>query len=234
MLVANRYDTYPETDFGYARNRDRYPSSDRDRSESAFLGASRYKEDVFADSSYEKARNRTSEEERSRLMNSLERRAEKTRLERSDESRYSFFAANAEAADNNFDRMWDRKHSAEGKSDKRVFDRKKLPFVIAYVVLAFAAVIGVTLSLVDFNGKSMGTARMASKGSVIFAGAENPENAEVSESEAQERKVGGETYVMLKNGEIVAIEIPEIVQKTEEKEKGFDKFCTWLNEQFGG
>ena len=232
MLVANRYDAYTDADVDYGRSRDRY-SFNRDRSDADRFGAGRY-EDRFADSTYESEKLRTSDEDRNRLMNSLERRSSKSRLERSDEARYGSYAANSEAADNNFDRMWDRKHASEQKKEKRFISKKKMPFAIAYIVLAVVAMIGITVSLVDFNAETVKTAKMASKGTAVSASAENQDEMGVSAAEEQQAKIGGETYVMLKNGEIAAIEIPETIQKTEEKEKGFDKFCTWLNDRFGG
>ena len=63
---------------------------------------------------------------------------------------------------------------------------------------------------------------------------EKPEDVAAVEDTIEEQKVGGEGYVLLKSGEIVAVEVPEITEVTEEKEKGFDKFCSWLNKIFGG
>ena len=232
MLVANRYDRYSDADIDCGRNRDRY-SFNRGRVDADRFGAGRC-EDRYSDSYYESEKLRTSDEDRNRLMNSLERRSSKSRLERSDEARYGAYQAITEAADNNFDRMWDRKHASEQKKEKRMISKKKMPFAIAYIVLAVVAMIGVTLSLVDFKAESVKTAKMASTGTAVSASAENQEDPNVSAAEEQQAKIGGETYVMLKNGEIAAIEIPETIQKTEEKEKGFDKFCTWLNDRFGG
>jgi len=38
----------------------------------------------------------------------------------------------------------------------------------------------------------------------------------------------------MKSGELVVVEIPAITEVAEEKETGFDKFCSWLNGIFGG
>ena len=264
MLGANRYDRFTEAEADYARDRDLYSydtdrtdgasfeaddysfrysdrRSDRYGAREQDRYSYRYSDrnsdpdaDRYGDSRYESEKMRTSEADRDRLMNSLERRAARSRTERTDESRYSFMAVNADAADNNFDRMWDRKHATESPKEKKVFNKKSLPFVIAYFVLAIVAVVGVTLSLVDFSTKTVSTAKMASKGTPLSASAENVEESDVSASEAPVEKIGGETYVMLKNGELAKIKIPQISQKTKEEEKGFDKFCTWLNEKFGG
>ncbi len=233
MLVANRYDTFTDSDIAYGNTRSNRFSYDRERSFDDRFTTARIEDDRFGDSYYENERRRTSDEERDRLMNSLERRASKSRLERSDEQRYGFYAENVEAADNNFDRMWDRKYAEEQKPAKKGISKKKMPLAVAYIVLAFVAVLGVTFSLVDFNAKTVKPAKMTSKGIAVSANAENPEETGVSAAE-EETKIGGETYVMLKNGELAEIEIPETVQKTKEEEKGFDKFCTWLNERFGG
>ena len=73
---------------------------------------------------------------------------------------------------------------------------------------------------------------------VLWTGAEEAALAASEVSAAEEEvvvtKEGGEMYVMLKSGELVAVEIPEITEVTKEEEKGFDKFCNWWNGLFGG
>lgn len=218
MLVANRYDTYTRAETAYGDSRS-----------SRFS----YGDDRYSEARYENERMMTSDQERDRLMNSLERKASKSRLERQDENRYNFYASTLEPADNNFDRMWDRKHSSEQKKEKKVFNRKRMPFMVAYLVLALVAVLAVSLSLVDFKAKTITTSKMTATS--VSASAENAQKEGVSAAESEvEEKAGGENYVLTKNGDLVLVEIPESIQRTEEKEKGFDKFCSWLNGAFGG
>ena|GEM_PF-2282482 len=220
MLVADRYDEYTDVNT-YGRSRfDRY---------------SRY-EGMSYDDRYEAERRGTSDAERERLMASLERTGSRSRVvARCEESRYGFRASSYEEADNNYDRMLDRRSERTERKEKKIFNKKKTPLVVAYIVFALVAVLAVTFSLAGMN-KTEEPVEMSATVTSVEASAEEAAVAEnVAEAEESAApQVGGEGYVLLKSGEIVAVEVPEITEVTEEKEKGFDKFCSWLNKIFGG
>lgn len=220
MLVADRYDEYTDVP-AYGRSRfDRYSRYDR----------------ASYDDRYEATRRGTSDAERERLMASLEKRGTRTRVERCDESRYAFYAANSSQAENNYDRMLERRGERCERKEKKVFNKRKTPLVVAYIVFALVAVLAVTLSLAGM-GKTEEPVEMSAVVTPLAASAEESalgEDVAAVEDTIEEQKVGGEGYVLLKSGEIVAVEVPEITEVTEEKEKGFDKFCSWLNKIFGG
>ena len=220
MLVADRYDEYLDTT-SYAGNRSRRAS---------------YYDEANYDDQYETERRGTTDAERERLMNSLERRGTHTRNERRDESRYAFYLQGATVAENNYDRLLQRRASQGTSKEKKVFNKKRTPFVVAYVVFALAAVLAITLSIVGVNKTE--TPVDMSVNAAVEANAEESLVATSDVSAAEEEtpvlKEGGEMYVMLKSGELVAVEIPEITEVTQEEEKGFDKFCSWLKGVFGG
>ena len=221
MFVADRYDEYLDNTSSYAGNRSRRIS---------------YYDETSYDDQYESQRRSTTDADRERLMNSLERRSVRTRNERRDEDRYSFYLQGQQNAENNYDRLL-RKRAEQGTSkEKKVFNKKKVPFVVAYVVFALAAVLAISLSLVGV--KKTETPVDMSVNMTVEASAEEAALAASEVSAAEEEvvvtKEGGEMYVMLKSGELVAVEIPEITEVTKEEEKGFDKFCNWWNGLFGG
>ena len=221
MVVADRYDEYLDTTASYAGNRSRRIS---------------YYADEAYDDRYEADRRVTTDEERERLMNSLERRGSHHRVERRDESRYDYYVRNAAPAENNYDMLLDRRAAQGTSKEKKVLSKKKLPFVVAYVVFAFAAVLAVTLSLVGVK-QTQASVDMSAK-SIVEASAEESlllgEEVSAVQEEAPVVKEGGEVYVMLKTGELIAVEVPEIAETTKEEENWFDKFCNWLNGIFGG
>lgn len=183
---------------------------------------------------YEEDRRRTSSSYRDSLMNSLERPASRSRLERSDDERYGFYMANIDGRENNYDRFWDSKHEkAEAPAPKR---KSKRFFVAAYLIVALVAVIAVTLSVVGIDNRRE-TGMTKTLGSDVYASAEMAEDLDVAASEDTEEvkePAVGENYILLSNGELVPIEIPCQTVAPKEKENGFDKFCNWLNGVFGG
>ena len=187
------------------------------------------------DRRYEEDRNRTSLSYRESLRSDLERPATRSRLERSDADRYSFYMANSVGGESNYDRFWDSKLRKE--SEKPVASpRKKLAFIITYVAIALVAVIAVTLSVLGLSSQQTEEKKLPVI-EPVSASAEVAEDSAVeSEAPVVEEKVeiGGENYVMLKSGEVIAIELPERKEVTKEEEKGFDKVCSWLNGVFGG
>ena len=116
---------------------------------------------------------------------------------------------------------------------KRRRSSRKL-FVAAYLVVAFIAVIAVTLSVVGMGGKE--TTVKKTLGTEVAASAETVEGTGTAASETAEQMTtfGGTNYIMLSSGELTRIEVPEQTQAAKEEEKGFDKFCDWLNGVFGG
>lgn len=212
---------------GYGRNYD-YDALRTDR-----FGSGEYERD------YEAERVRTSDAYRESLMSSLERPATRSRLDRSDERRYGFYMSNIPTGDNNYDKHWDAKHAAEAATQVAKSPKKRLAFIITYVVVAIVALIAVTLSVVGLEEKNVVISKTIDVDPVM-ASAEVTNNDAIitdtvaSESEMQAEEKGGTNCIMLANGEIVEIEIPERIAKTNDKEKGFDKFCTWMNEVFGG
>lgn len=199
----------------------------------------RVRDDRFArydyETRYEEERNRTSDSYRDSLMSSLERPATRSRLERSDEDRFGFYMSNISAGENNYDKYWDAK---QAKQPSKRSSKKKMTFIAAYLAVALVAIIAVTLSVVGVGSKEPVAVKKTLGAETLSASAEVAETAApgLASAESNEEKVvaGGENYIMLKSGEIIAIQVPEQVQATEEEEKGFDKFCSWLNGVFGG
>ena len=191
------------------------------------------------ESNYEIDRNRTSSSYRDSLMNDLERPAAKSRLERADEDRFGFYMANIPTADNNYDRFWDKKHAAEKEQKSAPAPKRKLAFMVTYLVVAVVALIAVTLTVVGMGEKKVVVSKTIESEKPMASAETDVENTSfaavvASEEEAATPAFGGENYILLKDGELVAIELPTRSEKTKEEEKGFDKFCTWLNEVFGG
>ena len=222
MLVADRYNEYLDRTTMYTEDRSR---------RSSYFDRDSY------DDRYEADRRGTSDEERERLMESLERRGTHRRVERRDESRYSYYVATETPAQNNYDRLLDRRAAQGTPKEKKVFNKKKLPFIVAYLVFALAAVIAVTLSVVGISKTEEEPVAMNVVATNLEASAEEPtltENLSAAVEEVPVEKKGGEMYVKLKSGELVAVEVPEITEVTVEEENWFDKVCTWFNGIFGG
>ena len=220
MLVSEREKTAYGAEYDYASLRnDRYGRFDYERT-------------------YEEDRNRTSPSYRDSLMESLERPAMRSRLERSDDDRYGFYMANINAGENNYDRFLDAKHQAEQK-ETVVNPKRRLAFMITYIAVAIVALIAVTLSVVGMGEKKAALVSKTVETDKVLATAETQVEGEVagtvaSEEEAAASVLGGENYILLKNGELVAVEAPQRAAQAKEEEKGFDGFCTWLNDVFGG
>ena len=211
---------------GYAANYD-YEASRSDR-------YSRYD----YERAYEEDRVRTSESYRDSLMSSLERPAMRSRLERADESRYGFYMANINAGENNYDKFWDEKQKKSEKQNASS-SKKRLAFMVTYMVIALVAVIAVTLSVVGTSGKTAVVTKTFEGENMMASAEPNVQTVALTESAAEEEKeapvvVGGENYILLANGEAVEVVLPERAVKAKEEENKFDKFCTWLNGVFGG
>ncbi|HCJ01546.1 MAG TPA: hypothetical protein DIC18_01610 [Clostridiales bacterium] len=182
---------------------------------------------------YEADRLRTSSSYRDSLMESLERPATRTRLERSDEARYSFYMSNIGTAENNYDKFWDRKHANENRPARR---RNNRVFVAAYMLVALIAILAVSLSVIGLGRQET---VMTKNLTPISASAEDGEGeidtgAAALEGTEAPVLLGGENYILLSSGEVVAVEIPSQAKGAKEKQNGFDKFCNWLNGVFGG
>ena len=220
MLVSERERTAYGAEYDYASLRnDRYGRFEYERT-------------------YEEDRNRTSPSYRDSLMESLERPAMRSRLERADDDRYGFYMANINAGENNYDRYWDAKHQAEQK-ETEVNPKRRFAFMVTYIVVAIVALIAVTLSVVGMGEKKTAVVTKTIETEKVLATAETQSGGAAvgtvaSEEEVTASKLGGENYIMLKNGELVAIEAPQRTEAAKEEEKGFDGFCTWLNDVFGG
>ena len=193
------------------------------------------------DSRYEEARMRTSDYDRDSLMSSLERPASRSRLERSDADRYGFYRSNIEVAENNYDRLWDSRRAAESAARSSApKSRKKKAMLVAYLALAFVAVIAVTLSVVGLGDKSEVKSAELVQEPISASAEEVVEQEEAAPVfiplvETQLNTTAStEKYVVLKNGEKISVEVPKRTVETKEEEKGFDKFCSWLNGVFGG
>ena len=189
------------------------------------------------ESVYEEQRSRTSDSYRDSLYNSLERPATRSRVERADENRYGFYMANIADGENNYDKFWDAKHKKDNAEAKPA-TKKRFGFIIAYIVVAVVALIAVTLAVGGTNSNSK-TVVVSKTIDTVSAGAEpeltmgaNGESA--AEDEQNVSLPGGENYIMLANGELVEIVVPERAAQTVEEENGFDKFCNLLNGMFGG
>ena len=189
--------------------------------------------------SYEADRNRTSQSYRDSLYDSLERPASRSRLERADENRYGFYMANIAAGENNYDKFWDAKHAAESqKTTAPKSEKRRFAFILTYVIIALVAVIAVTLAVVGTGSEpavvsktieSETVTATAEVGATVASGAES-----AAEIDKETALPGGENYIMLANGEVFEVVMPEHTAQAEEEENSFDKFCTWLNGVFGG
>ena len=187
------------------------------------------------ESVYEEQRSRTSDSYRDSLYNSLERPATRSRVERADENRYGFYMANIAEGENNYDKFWDARHKKDTEQGAPK-SKKRLGFIVAYIVIAVVALIAVTLAVVGTNSKTVVVSKTIDS---VTAGAEpdlalgaNGESA--AEEEAKVELPGGENYIMLANGELLEIVAPERAAQAVEEENGFDKFCNLLNGMFGG
>ena len=185
------------------------------------------------ESRYEDERNRTSSSQRDSLQSSLERPATRSRLERADDARYGSYRATASYNENNYDRYFDSKQKVTERPA-----RKRRSLMVAYLAVALVAVIAVTVAVLGLGEKQV----VETKPLTVEALTASAENAaisavDVSAAETIEEEapaIGGENYIMLKSGELVAVEIPEQTIVPSEEEKGFDKLCSWLNGVFGG
>lgn len=224
MMVSERERTAYGAEYDYASLRnDRYARYDYDRS-------------------YEEERNRTSQSYRDSLMDSLERPANRSRLERADENRYGFYMQNINAGENNYDKFWDAKQNKQSNQpEQKDNHNKRLAFLVTYIVIAVVALVAVTLSVVGLGDKTttIVSKKVETETVTVMANAETDDvilagivAAEQEEEEAS--VVGGQNYIMLKSGEVVAVEAPQRAQEAKEEEGGFDKFCNWLNNVFGG
>ena len=184
------------------------------------------------DRSYEEDRNRTSSSYRDSLESSLERSASRTRLERADDARYRCYRDTAVGEETNYDRFLESKHRrSEGGR------RRTRTMIAVFLLIAFVAVIAVTMSVISVSEPTI----VETQPMVVESLAANAEgalladvNASAAETIVETVAVGGDKYIMLKSGELVAIEIPAQSFVTAEEEKGFDKLCSWLNGVFGG
>ncbi len=220
MMVSERERTAYGAEYDYASLRsDRYARYDYDRS-------------------YEEERNRTSQSYRDSLMDSLERPANRSRLERADENRYGFYMQNINAGENNYDKFWDAKQNKQQPEQNKTHN-KRLAFLVTYIVIAVVALVAVTLSVVGLGDKTTTIVSKKVETETLTANAEtdNVILAGIAASEQEQEEAsfgGGENYIMLKSGEVVAVEAPQRAQEAKEEEGGFDKFCNWLNNVFGG
>ena len=223
MLVSERervgYDDNYDYDYNYNRGRDNH---------SAYYDY---------ESRYEEEKGHTSSSYRESLMSSLERPAARSRLERADDDRYDFYRTNIDSSENNYDRFLERR---ERKSaTKKSVQKKKISFVAAYIAIAIIAVIAVTLSAVGIGKEEQTVAKKSFSIDTLSASAEVLDSSEAlsaqAEMEVPEEKplIGGENYIFV-NGQFIEIEVPEEPKAAKEEEKGFDKFCSWLNGVFGG
>ena len=210
-----RYDDY---DYDYRAREDRFERYDYE-------------------SEYEEERNHTSSSYRDSLMSSLERPSSRSRLERTDDARYGFYRSNIEASDNNYDRFWDSKR--QESAEKAPVRKRKFPFVAAYIAIALVAIIAVTLSVLGTGSADQTVVKKNLSIEPLSASAESAtdeKSISLAALEAEEEvieSVGGENYIMV-NGELLEIAVPEQQKVAKEEEKGFDKFCSWLNGVFGG
>ena len=192
---------------------------------------------------YDMDRDRTSPMRRDALMYSLERPASRSRLERTDENRYGFYMANIGVGENNYDKYWDEKHKSDNVDKNSARPKKRLAFMLTYIIVAIVALIAVTLSVVGLGEKTVVVSKRVETDTIVASAESNvntgiAESAQIQEEEetaaVSGSEVSGINYIILANGELVEIEKPDRTVKAEEKEKGFDKFCTWLNGVFGG
>lgn len=183
---------------------------------------------------YDEARNRTSVSYRDSLQSSLERPSARPRLERADEARFECYRATAKASSgNNYDRLLERKQRS---SVHPVRGRRTM--IAAALIVAFVAVIAVTMAVIGVDTSGVTEVKPMTSESLSAMVDEtllSPNATSAAEVEPEKKVVvGGEKYILLKSGELVAIEIPKQTVVPEEEEKGFDKLCSWLNGVFGG
>ena len=148
--------------------------------------------------------------------------------------------ANINAGENNYDKYWDAKQQKKTQKAKPASSKKRLAFVGTFLVIALIAVIAVSMSVAGI-GENTTVASKTYEGEKLMANAEpSVQVAETSESAAEEEMkapaaaVGGENYILLANGEVMEVVLPERVVKAKEEENKFDRFCSWLNGAFGG
>ena len=182
---------------------------------------------------YDEERDRTPVSYRDSLQSSLERPSVRPRLDRMDEARFEHFRASGAGEKNNYDRLLERKESKPSR-----LTHKGRMMIEAAMLVAFVAVIAITMAVigVDSSGvKEIKPMTSESLNAMVDDVLLAPTDVSAAEYVAEEKVVnGGENYVMLKSGELVAIEIPAQTVTTPEEEKGFDKLCSWLNGVFGG
>ena len=180
---------------------------------------------------YEEERNRTSDSYRDSLQSSLERPAGRPRLERQDEARYNWYRATATAEQNNYDKFFDSKYSEPKAPSKkrRTLVAAMLLIVFVAILATTVAVLGVGAGVVETKPLTVGSLTASVEDALLSGG--GVAAAEMSETPVAQ---GGENYIMLKSGELVAIEVPAQTVVAAEEEKGFDKLCSWLNGVFGG
>ena len=182
---------------------------------------------------YEEQRNRTPDSYRDSLQSSLERPVARPRLERSDEARFDWYRASAGEERNNYDKFFDSKHNQPKTPSK-----KRRTLVAVMLLIVFVAILATTVAVIGVEGTSVVQPQAlsvesltASVGDALLSG-----NDVAAAEYAQEQPLilGGENYILLKSGELVAVEIPAQTVVAAEEEKGFDKLCSWLNGVFGG
>jgi len=182
---------------------------------------------------YEEERNRTSDSYRDSLQSSLERPAARPRLDRSDEARYDWYRNSNRGERNNYDKFLDDKHVQPKAPSK-----KRRTWVVAMLLVVFVAILATTIAVIGVDGKGVVKPQALTVESLTASveGALLSGN-DVAAAEIEVEKqvaLGGENYILLKSGELVAVEVPAQTVVTPEKEKGFDKLCSWLNGVFGG
>ena len=209
-------------------NDERENRYDAEQGYSTRNGYARYDYDM----GYEEDRRRTSISYRDSLESSLERPASRSRLERADQDRYDYYRSTS-PSENNYDRFFDSKNR---QSEKRSAKRRT-SLIVAYVAVALVAIIAVTMAVIGISDKEVVETKPLTVES-LTASAENvggvSEVSAAEETVPEEPVLGGENYILLKNGEIVKIDVPEQPEVQQEEEKGFDKLCSWLNGVFGG
>ena len=210
--------------FNDDRNRERYDADQGYFSRESYV---RY----GYDARYEADRNRTSESYRDSLQSSLEKPASRSRLERADEVRYECYRA-ASPQENNYDRFFDNKQ----KKPQKKSSKRKTALLVAYVAIALVAIIAVTLAVVGISDNKVVEEKTLTVESLTASAEGIAPVSELAAAEIEEEEVviGGENYILLKTGELVEIEVPKKTTIRTEKEKGFDKLCSWLNGVFGG
>ncbi len=227
MLVANRERRrYQDTAKDY-RVENRYPDNF-------------YRSDEYAE--YNRESENTSEERRERLLAALEncggRIPAKSEAEYDDERRYSRYAYSrvsaSEEADNNYDRMYDARHrgfSGGEVAGKKILDKKKVPFMLAYLIIAIIAVSAVLISVIGVNSANLVLNSPVGANAAISA---NAETGGASAAVEENSPSYGVNYAMREDGSIVAVTLTDIAENTEENTNWFDKLCDWVNGVIGG